>query len=143
MNYIHYGHNNFDITKFDKIANIPAFTKPFGGLWGSRVDSENGWKSCCEEFGLNRNLDEYFIFSLKETSNILTIDRCERLLDLPRANDGMKLSIYTVLDFEELAKEYDAVEVLISEDGYLYRELYGWDCDSILVMNPDIIIQEK
>lgn len=143
MNYIHYGHNNFDITKFDKIANIPAFTKPFGGLWGCRVDSENDWKKCCEELELKRNVDEYFIFSLKESSKILTIDRCEKLLDLPRAKDGINLTIYTVLDFEELSKEYDAIEILISEDGYLYRELYGWDCDSILVMNPHVVIQEK
>lgn len=42
----------------------------------------------------------------------------------------------------------DAIEVLISQDSTnegnifinnLYRCLNTWDCDSILIMNPDII----
>ena len=43
------------------------------------------------------------------------------------------------LDFEKLSKEYDAIEVFISKDEQLYWDLYGWDCDSILIMNSDII----
>ena len=41
--------------------------------------------------------------------------------------------------------EYDAIELHLSEevvDDYLeslYFKLYGWDCDSILIMNKDII----
>ena len=45
--------------------------------------------------------------------------------------------MFTMLDFEELKKEYDAIEVIIS-DG-LYYALYGWDCDSILILNKDIV----
>lgn len=42
---------------------------------------------------------------------------------------------------------YDGIELHISEettdlDKYdeLYFALYGWDCDSILIMNPDVVI---
>lgn len=50
-------------------------------------------------------------------------------------------------NFEELAKEYDGIEVLMSEEDNLdlaigeglYWELYGWDCDSLLVFNKDIV----
>ena len=35
----------------------------------------------------------------------------------------------------------DAMWVDISADRDLYMELYGWDCDSIVVFNPDIIEQ--
>ena len=143
MNYIHYGHNNFDMTKFDKIANIPAFTKPFGGLWGSRVNAEYGWKTYCEDLGWNDKLEKYFIFSLKDEAKVLIIDNCRLLFNLPKQEGKRLIGLYTVLNFEELAKEYDAVEVLISEDGLLYTELNGWDCDSILVFNPDVIIEEK
>jgi len=43
------------------------------------------------------------------------------------------------LDFNKLKEEYDAIEVFISSDSRLYRALYGWDCDSILIMNKDVI----
>ena len=45
------------------------------------------------------------------------------------------------LNFERLlADGVDAVEVEIDK---LYYALYGWDCDSILIMNPDIIVDIK
>ena len=47
------------------------------------------------------------------------------------------------LDFEKLSKEYDAIEVNISECRDLYYSLCGWDCDSILIMNSDIIEEVK
>ena len=41
------------------------------------------------------------------------------------------------LDFEKLSKDYDAIEVI--DIGKFYWALYGWDCNSILIMNPDIV----
>ena len=143
MEYIHYGHDRFDKGMFDAIKNIPSFTKPNGGLWGSRKNSEYGWKYWCEESNFHIDLEKSFEFSLKDGSRLLTIDSCEKLLNLPRTKIQSNAFLPTFLDFERLSENYDAIEVLISEDGYLYRELYGWDCDSILVMNPDVIIQEK
>lgn len=32
-----------------------------------------------------------------------------------------------------------ALELHFSECGELYWALYGWDCDCILIMNPDIM----
>ena len=71
-------------------------------------------------------------------AKILTISTCEHLKDLPKSCE----SCYDFLDFEELSKKYDAIEVWISKDSNLYFELYGWDCDSILIMNPKIIISK-
>ena len=53
------------------------------------------------------------------------------------------MGINIFLDFEKLSKEYDAIEVNISECRDLYYSLYGWDCDSIVIMNPDIIEEIK
>jgi hypothetical protein len=43
------------------------------------------------------------------------------------------------LDFEKLARDYDAVEILAGSNVDLYYAFYGWDCDSILIMNPYVI----
>ena len=43
------------------------------------------------------------------------------------------------MDFEQLKENYDAIEVDISADNTLYWELYGWDVDSILVLNPNVV----
>ena len=44
------------------------------------------------------------------------------------------------LDFEEMLRNgIDAVYVEISSDNRLYWALYGWDCDSIVVMNPAVV----
>ena len=43
-----------------------------------------------------------------------------------------------VFNFEKLVKiGIDAIDVTINEFYYL---LYGWDCDTTLIMNPNIII---
>ena len=48
-------------------------------------------------------------------------------------------------DFEKImAMGYDVIDYRLSDDisgiGKLYWCLYGWDCDSILVLNPNVII---
>ena len=44
-------------------------------------------------------------------------------------------------DFESLAlNRIDAIEVFISDDIELYDKLLGWDVNSILIMNPEIIV---
>lgn len=145
MQYIHYGDDKFDITKFNKVVNRPESTKPFGGFWGSRKNAVFGWKEWCTEIDFKfKNLTKKLQFSLSNDARILVIDNTNLLVDLPQNKENHILNkIYVTLDFEELSKEYDAIEVLISEDELLYQELYGWDCDSILVMNPDVIITEK
>jgi hypothetical protein len=54
---------------------------------------------------------------------------------------------WVILDFEKLlADGIDAIQVNISDDtatnlnDSLYHALYGWDCDSILVMNKEVIV---
>lgn len=63
----------------------------------------------------------------------------KKLLELPKLSKKDFISPY---DFEKLSEEYDVIEVLISEDHRLYHMFYGWDCDSIVIMNPNIIILE-
>ena len=145
MKYIHYGDDKFDINKFNKVLNRPESTKPFGGFWGSRKNAVFGWKEWCTEIDLkSKDLTKKLQFSLLENAKILVIDNIKCLDNLPQNEDNHIVNkLFVTLDFEKLSKQYDAIEVLISEDERLYELLYGWDCDSILVMNPNVIITEN
>lgn len=147
IKYIHYGHKKFDIKKFDKIKNRSLGVKPLGGFWGSRIDSDIGWLQWCigNEFCMEK-LKTSFTFILKKNAKVLTIDNYNQLKGLPLNIDShLNITLsWITLDFEKLAEEYDAIEVLLSKDrNKLYFGLYGWDCDSIIVMNPKIVEIEK
>lgn len=149
--YIHYGHSKFERDEFRKIKNRPMFAKPHGGLWASPVDAKLGWRDWCqgEHFHVDR-LNTNFRFKLSENSKVLHIRSLSDLADLPNLADafGGFGDLWCWLDFEWLLKNgFDAIELHLSEEdksnlGFmegLYWRLYGWDCDSILVMNPDVI----
>lgn len=145
MQYIHYGDDNFDIDKFIPISNRPEATKPLGGFWGSRRNADFGWKEWCTEIDLkSKDLTKKIQFSLSNGAKILVINNIKLLDKLPQNEENHIVNkLFVTLDFEKLSKQYDAIEVLISEDERLYELLYGWDCDSILVMNPNVIITEN
>lgn len=149
--YIHYGHSSFDRNLFVPIRNREMFVKPFGGLWASSVDAKWGWYDWCraENFNLNR-LSESFKFTLSDDARVIHIRSVADLKNLPNQElpewfDG---SLWKNIDFEKLlADGVDAVELHLSEEVLtdhsfgegLYWQLYGWDCDSILIMNPDVV----
>ena len=127
--------------KFIEIKNRD-FVKPYGGLWASPLNAKYGWKKFYEDNLISKiGLSNYFLFKLKDEAKVLKITRAEQLHNLPLNNSASKIfkDIFIALDFEEIKKEYDAIEVLISEDDQLYWDLYGWDCDSLLILNKDII----
>jgi hypothetical protein len=137
--YIHYGHSNFNKDMFYKIKNDSCFTKPIGGLWASRINAKFVWKEWCEREKFREcHKENSFQFKLKDNSRILKIQNAKQLSKLPKNKSDLS-TIYVCLDFEKLSKKYDAIEVLISNDNKLYWDLYGWDCDSLLVMNPECI----
>lgn len=135
--YIHYGNKEFDKDAFHPIMNEQRWMKPKGGFWASPICAGFGWKDWCESEDFRECSDDCcFTFTLPE-ANILYISNKDDLNNLPLTTDD---DWWTCLDFELLMERgYDAVEVSISSDRRLYDLLYGWDCDSILVMNPDVI----
>ena len=140
--YIHYGDGQFRTP--NPIRNINYFTKPHGGLWASRKDDELGWKDWCEreEFRLD-SFDQSFEFTLRDSARVLTLDNLDQLDNLPTINDEQfpynKGNTFSscYLDFEKIKQEYDAIELV--DIWKFYWALYGWDCNSILIMNPDIV----
>lgn len=152
--YIHYGHDSFDRNLFTPISNREMFVKPHGGLWASPIDASWGWYDWChsEKFCTDR-LYESFTFTLSEKAKVIHIRSVADLEKLPeqklseRFRDTIPWS-WKCVDFEKLlADGIDAVELHLSEENLsghsfmdgLYYRMYGWDCDSILIMNPDVV----
>lgn len=145
--YRHYGSESFDINRYTPIKNIDYFTKPSGGFWGTPKDSNMDWRSWCfdNEFHIE-TLGSCFEFTLNDTAKIITIKSHKDMVALRDSGFAMDVSKFQssfrfdiFLDYEKLLEHgYDAIEVVINGDTYW--DLYGWDCDSILVMNPEILI---
>lgn len=147
--YIHYGDSHFKKELWKSIKNELFRNKPLGGLWASAVDAEWGWRdwSECEHFNVER-LKKSFHFTLSENANVFHVYSKADLENVPMQINSSKLMVFP--DFEEMIKQgYDAMELHLSEDravnedDSLYWLLYGWDCDSILIFNPDIIIEKE
>lgn len=105
-----------------------------------------GWGSWCDDNDFHTDrLNQSFTFELSEKARVLHLYDVEQLKDLPRLDS--ELATWCCLDFEKLLAEgWDAVELHLSEEksccGFLeglYWQFYGWDCDSILIMNPDVV----
>ena len=139
--YIHYGCNAFDINKFTTPQNRKYFNKPFGGLWASRIDAEYGWKQWCEKEDFYEcSEDNSFLFTISDNANILYINCVNDVDKLPDQKIDLSLTCIKTVDFEQLvANGIDAIEFNISNDWDLYMALYGWDCDSTLILNPNVI----
>lgn len=142
--FITYGSNKFDKNKFDSIKNIDS-VKPHGGLWSSPVNSEWGWKDWSESVGYRvKSLSLWFKFKLNSNSNIFIIDELSDLIDLMKKYKRIDQCLYLgdFLNFEELSKNAD--EILLTDNGerktrFSNPRLYLWDCESLLVFNPDVI----
>jgi len=111
------------------------FIKPEGGLWASPVKSRYGWREWCkaESFGdLSHNFKFWF------EGNIFVIDGMHSALNMPW-QDYKGITKYP--DFEKMVLlGYDAIYLTLNgehETRYGEPSLYGWDCESVLIMNPN------
>lgn len=147
--YIHYGSTDFDSEKGFPIKNRqPPWCKPLGGFWASRLDATFGWKEWCEREDFRVcDSNESFQFVLKEGARVEVIHDLAKLRSLPILTISEGLSQTYNIDFEKCRNTgIDAIELCWYGDEWkevakddLYFALYGWDCDSIVILNPDIV----
>lgn len=144
--------------KFIPIKNRIGFVKPEGGLWASPYTPNkeyiSAWHEWCvgEDFssGLSNNA---VIIDFKEDIKFFVIDSQEDLMELfnivGEAQDELTSiisSVWKVPNFEIAADIFDVI--YLTEEGQWKTRmpfknheysLYGWDCESILIMNFDCI----
>lgn len=153
--------DKFDPEKFVEIKNSVVPTSrglgldsskplPKTGLWATYED-EDGYLKLCKEMG--RPIKSSFKFKLSDNARILHLFNkhdVETAMDYYNAGVLTLIQSYACLNFEAIAKDYDVIhchmndEICHPEFNYmldgLYFALYGWDFDSILVMNKDVVV---
>ena len=143
--YRHYHDLHITIEKFNPIKNDPGSNKPKGGLWSSPVDPDGkgfGWDDFCEaERWYKGDIEQYVDFYLTPDARILEIKDKESAESLPILKGYEDFTFLIIPDFEKLAQSYDAI--LFTETKYTHMALYGWDCDTLLVMNYDVIYDSQ
>lgn len=147
--YIHYGSTAFNSRQGFPIRNRDYWVKPEGGLWASRKDASFGWKNWCEEEEYRDcNVSNSFEFTLRNDANIAVISTLSQLQTLPEMKHVRFTPISYCIDFEECVRHgVDAIELCWYGEEYkkikgedLHFTLYGWDCDSIVILNPNIVV---
>lgn len=168
--YVHYGSDHFDSAAFIPVRNAGLLEggwrpKPADGtgLWASGENDEWGWEAWCR--GANFNIDQLrysFRFTLPNAS-ILELTDPDQVIDLPKLHpwepkrvawvetikpgeiptmeqlQELYMPNWCYLDFEKLAEDYDAVEL---RNSHLFRSsLATWDCDCILVLKADKVVE--
>ena len=144
MKYIHYGHTRFDPEWFQTPTNLTYWNMPKGGLWASAENAPYGWGQWCAENDFSEcNLNKSFAFHLKDNARVHRIDNIGDVSQLPLQSGMEELTTLKPIDFEKLMEDgVDAIEFNLSKDYRLYWKLYGWDCDCILVLNPNVIEED-
>lgn len=156
--YIHYGNDEYKpelVTRVTPRGEYYLECKPPIGLWASPEECDLPWKTWCEgeEYKLER-LEESFKFTIKDDAKILNV---HSLSDIEKYNKWI-LNVpmcefkyifdkpFRVLTcFNEIMDVYDGMELFYSENIEQFRfsdTFTTWDCDSIVIWNPEIIIPE-
>ena len=151
--YIHYGASMLDKSKVLEIKDWAIRSKPNKGLWASPVNADWGWKDWCESNDFRMDtFSESFRFRVDKKAKILRV-RCEEDI-LPfvifdehviyRGMLGCKTDICDSLNREKLYERFDGIELFISDNYYMHDGIFNsWDCDSIVVWNPKVILPIK
>jgi hypothetical protein len=143
MHLINYGNGyRFIPERYLPVRN--GEIKPKGGLWSSPVGAEYGWRWWCEEADYHVDLlDQFFTFWIK--GRVLKIDSVDEMMRMPWKPVDDRYPSLTRPDFERM--RYSGIDAIwLTSNGEretrlsVPHNLYGWDCETVYVMNPDCIL---
>jgi hypothetical protein len=156
--YIHCGHSFFDIEKFEKPVNrrqTYSINKPYGGLWATPSSSNYTWRDWCldNDYKVDSIGYDRFTFYLSDTARVYHIHSIEDANKLPvikpikyRFTDPLNIKVFNFdwgYDWEKIVEQYDAVQLHLNENLMdLYYLFSTWDLDSIVVLNPEVVVEE-
>jgi len=141
---IHYGSNVFNPELILPIENN-NWTKPCGGLWTSPINSNWGWKDWCERENFREcSKENSFTLKLYDWAKTCVINSVSDLKHLPYYSKSYGKINMRYLNFEKIAKKYDTIwltEKGLEKTMWSNPNLYGWDCETVLILNPKCCYQ--
>ena len=151
--YIILGMKELNKESFKPVKNGINPNKPIGGIWASPYSTNNEyvseWHKWCSSEMEEWLSNDAIILKLKNDAKIYTINTQDDLIELisivgePHTKF---LKFQCIPDFENAAKLFDVL--YLTEDGQyntrmpdikMEYNLYGWDCESIMILNFDCI----
>lgn len=149
--YIHYGSDKFDRSRFKTFNPLAGLKGGFNnkpvygiGIWACRVDTDWGWKDWCESGDIHiERLEHSFRFTLDRFAKILTV-KSNADIDRFIKPYNNSLMIMKRIDFNAIVNAgYDGVELIHGDkwEELHYGLFYSWDVDSIVIWNPDVIVE--
>ena len=144
----------FDVSEWDRVRFCPVkgnrgCNKPeTGGFWASTLlpatKNYSAWANWCitEDFHLEK-LNQAIIFELSPKAKVYTINTYKDLEELIERYP-FTLPFGVGINFEAASCDYDVIHLTDkgqweTRNTYPY-DLYGWDVESYLIMNPDCVI---
>ena len=160
--YIHYGSSHFDPERFVPIHNELYRNKPKGGLWASPLNDEGyedgfGWRTFWAddisveedetdnvEFLPGGRYGTSFRFTLKPESKVLKLIHKSDMEGIPCVPDPVDHPCFRVKipDFEYLLCGMGVAAIEFSPEE-LYDDMYGWDVECVLVLDPYAVVEVK
>lgn len=155
--WVHYGSDKFDKTKFKIIYEtkfgFPTKPHPKNGLWASKAGKKNykyswKWYSDIENFMSDSKIANKFFFKIKEYANIMWIENKADYVHyfkqhIPKNyfDKWLDGKFKWNFDWNSIIENYDGIYVAAGGKNKLIKFLFqGFDCDSINIFNPDIVI---
>lgn len=122
--------------------------KPIGGLWASpftpNEDFISPWAMVSEDMGLNKHTSFGTVFTLKKSARVFVINDEEDAMDLYNKYPSTSISkLMLSFDWEKISQDWDCIYLTgIGEALTRFSNpisFYGWDCESALILNLDIV----
>ena len=125
--------------------------KPMGGLWFCEYTPErkfiSQWQEWCigEMFNHYNVVNDAVVFSISQDARIYVIDTAEDFFDLKKrySNDPIHDRYSCHLDWYAISLDYDVVYVSAKGIKANYYNMNGWDVESGVILNFDVIENQK
>jgi hypothetical protein len=145
MKVVHYTDKSFKLHPIiikNGDGKTGLLIKPNGGLWCSPLESENGWIDWCKSESFGNLANQQKVILNIDTNHFAVIDSEQ---DMERKLPWYQFEgNFWAIDFKKMVEQgIDGIHLTakgLAETRWTHpKTLYGWDCETILIMNEGCI----